>query len=263
MIELIEEGLGGRRHAPPAGPGAGAAPRQQAEPTFLAHHRGEHLVRPDMAEVQVGRQSAANIARGVARATEISGQPVAHEGGEPRPPGHRPAAHLGRRGVLRDRQGVEPAAAIAPRRDIRPSPFDAFGEVGPPAWHRPGERIAVGRGGEVCGERVLHLAAHRQRRRPGAARGAHRQQAVAVHRLQPHRQPRAGPFHHPREEERGEVVGHDHRRLGGQRLEQAAAVAGCGLRDRRSSGRPGDRTPARCPACRRARTGAGGADAHG
>ena len=111
--QLIEERLRRRRHAPPAGPGAGAAPRQQAEPAFVLHHRGEHLVRRDMAEVQVRRQSAAGVARGVARGAEISGEPVARRtrrAGPGRPPRRRaarsaprPARLAARRAGRRDR----------------------------------------------------------------------------------------------------------------------------------------------------------------
>ena len=107
--------------------------------------RREDVVRRQVAEMQVWRQPAAAILRRVARAAEIAGEAVAHECRESGLRCHRAAAESRRRHRVVDGQAVQPAAAIEPGSDVRPSRIDRGWQRRAIAWDTVGERIDRGR----------------------------------------------------------------------------------------------------------------------
>ena len=70
--ELIEKGFGVIARVPPALAAAGGLGGQLVgRPAFAVHQAGKNFVRPDMAEVQVGRQSAGGVCVGIVALLDV------------------------------------------------------------------------------------------------------------------------------------------------------------------------------------------------
>ena len=92
-----------------------------------------------------------------------------------------------------------------------------------------GKRVLEGKLVEVVGEVLLDPPTKRVGGREGLTGRRERDQTVGVDRLHQHRHPSRRRGDHPRQKEGRVVIGDDHRRVGCETLEQAAAGAGFGL----------------------------------
>ena len=210
--------------------------------------------------MQVGRQAARDVLLEVVALVGVRRQPRREEPCERCLGRRRPAAQRRRRDRVIDRQRGQPAwsppAAERPPAGHRRSDRSRHDRAGAAA---AGRASGSGRGTitDVRGQRALQEPAERVRGRERVGGGAHRQQPVPVHLLEPHTHLPRGRRHHPRQHEGGVVVGHDDRRVRGQRGEQAPPRAGSRLDVREvADAAPAPGAP-RCRPCRRARTGAG------
>ncbi len=181
-------------------------------------------MRRDVAEVQVGGETAGGLGLGPVALIQVSIEPVIHESLQGVPGGRRTSANGRSRNRVVDGQRRQCLAAARQYRDVSGRPLSSDGVRD--RWglrERFRERVLERDLGEMADQIFLQESPERVGGRELSIGGGHGQQPVAVDCFKTNRDLGRCRVDHRGQKERRKIIGHDDCCIGSESLQQAAS----------------------------------------